>query len=250
MASLNVDPSYPTHRKTIRLCSILGDGADILPIRLWCYVAVHFYQDGKLADLTEPEIEKIIQWWGKKPGQCVKALLDVKFLCQNEDKTFYCYAWLEHNGHIAAYKERAKKAAASRYANMRKENAQIGSAPVSPDLSKHAVHSNNSIGSVLSNSIGSNGSSLINYWERAKKVIIERKLPVGFIKKGETIQNDFGSCSLFLACVLQTKAEARHSSIPYLNKIYENARSGTSSPKNKFLIESEKLLLESAVTTS
>lgn len=59
MASLNLDMDYFGHPKTKRLVGLLGRGAEVLPLRLWCHVGKYHAQDGRLAGYSPQEIEAI-----------------------------------------------------------------------------------------------------------------------------------------------------------------------------------------------
>lgn len=114
MASLNLDLNYLDNVKTLRLVSRLGPGSAILPIALWIYAGKHHPEDGKLA-LLEAELEHICGWWGEK-GALVLALVEIGFLKKFEG-FFQVNDWLEHSGHLAVFRKRAKTAAKKRWAN-------------------------------------------------------------------------------------------------------------------------------------
>lgn len=115
MPYLNVDLAYFTHRKTIRLVGLLGRGAEVLPIKLWSYCGMHHAESGRLTSYGPEEIETVAGWWGEK-GRAVEALLTVGFLERDEGGNFQVHNWLEHAGHLAAFKKRAKSAAKERWA--------------------------------------------------------------------------------------------------------------------------------------
>jgi hypothetical protein len=114
---LNLDPDYFTHLKTKRLLARLGNGADILPIRLWAHCAKHHPMDGLMNGYTESEIEAILGWWGES-GQCCKALVDVGFL-DGVQEGFQARGWLEHQGHIKSFSERSRIANEARWGKIR-----------------------------------------------------------------------------------------------------------------------------------
>lgn len=121
MASINVDLEYFTHPKTTRLIDLLGRGAEVLPLRLWCFCGKYHAQDGRLTGYAGEEIERLLGWWGK-PGKAIDAMLTCGqkigkdgYLCKGEDGVFYCHEWLERQGHIMVYKNRAIQANAKRW---------------------------------------------------------------------------------------------------------------------------------------
>jgi hypothetical protein len=117
MPSINLDLDYFTHPKTMRLIGMLGKGTEVLPIRLWCWCAKYHAESGKLASYSTLEIESILGWWGKE-GLLVDAFLKLGFL-EKVDDGFLVHDFLEHQGHVAALKERAKKGAKARWDKLR-----------------------------------------------------------------------------------------------------------------------------------
>ena len=113
MPYLNLDLDYFDHPKTRRLIGLLGKGSEVIPIRVWAYVGKYHARDGKLAGYSAQEIESIVGWWGKE-GELVEALLKVGFLRNNGDG-FYVHDWIDHEGHIVAYKEKAQMMANARW---------------------------------------------------------------------------------------------------------------------------------------
>lgn len=139
MPSLNLDLNYFDHVKTIRLVARLGPGSDVLPIRLWAWVGSHQPETGRLA-LLEAELELICRWWGEK-GVMVSAMIEIGFIkkygdiCEVND-------WLEHSGHLAAFKKRAQKAARIRWGIKRKSSNASSIAKGKPkQCPSRAVHS-------------------------------------------------------------------------------------------------------------
>ena len=44
---------------------MLGRGAEMLPIRLWCYCGIHPKDNGTLTDFSADDVEAVIlKWWG------------------------------------------------------------------------------------------------------------------------------------------------------------------------------------------
>ena len=135
MPYLNIDLDYFTHPKTMRLVAILGPGAAELPIRLWTYCAKHHTETGRLIGYTENEVESAAGWIGEK-GKLVAAMLKLNFLEKIEDG-YRIHDWLDHAGHLAAFKKRAKSGAKERWRSYASSNAKskITNAPILPLLS-------------------------------------------------------------------------------------------------------------------
>ncbi len=113
MAYANLDLDYFEHRKTKRLIGLLGRGAEILPIRLWVYCGKFHCEDGRFVGYSDQEIESILGWWGK-PGEMLQAMLSAGFM-HRENETIVVHDWLEHQGHIARFKQRGKDMAQRRW---------------------------------------------------------------------------------------------------------------------------------------
>src|SRR5579884_4321260 len=111
MPSLNLDLDYFDHPKTKRLVGLLGRGTEVLPIRLWCYCGKYHAKDGRLAGHAAQEIESLVGWWGK-PGRFIDALVKVGF-AEWQDNALVIHDWIEHAGHIEAYRQRASAAASA-----------------------------------------------------------------------------------------------------------------------------------------
>lgn len=121
MPSLNLDLDYFEHVKTQRLVGLLGRGAEVLPIRLWCACGKHRAESGTLAGYSAQEIEALCAWWGKS-GQMVKAMVQVGFLDRVQAKVdgklrpaYAVHNWRKRSGHLVAYRIRAQKAAEARW---------------------------------------------------------------------------------------------------------------------------------------
>lgn len=93
---IKLDADYPTHPKTLRLCRLLGDGADAYPVRLWTWCA-RYAKDGK-PDASF--IEEACRWRGET-GALIHALKTVCFLDSDgsvhdwDDWTGAFLHWLE-----------------------------------------------------------------------------------------------------------------------------------------------------------
>lgn len=125
MANLNLDINYFDHLKTKKLVDLLGKGAEILPIKLWCYTAKHYAIDGKLPRHTADDIENVLGWAGEK-GACTRALTETNFI-KAKRSGFWVNGWLEWSGHLSASKIKATNAANARWsklADKKKDDAQ------------------------------------------------------------------------------------------------------------------------------
>lgn len=117
MPFLNLDLDYFDHPKTRRLIGLLGRGAEVLPIKLWCYSGKYHAENGKLSDYSPKEIESTLGWWGKE-GEAVEALVKLGFL-ESQENGYKVHDWKDHQGHIDALKKRNRKVALNRWENMR-----------------------------------------------------------------------------------------------------------------------------------
>lgn len=117
MPNLNLDLDYFSHPKTVRLVGIIGDGADIYPIRLWAYCGKYHVADGVLKGYSKGEIEGALGWRGKG-GELVDALLKVGYLDKNRE-TYSVHEFVDHEGHLLAFHERAKQANKARWDKIR-----------------------------------------------------------------------------------------------------------------------------------
>ena len=136
MPYLNIDLDYFTHPKTMRLVAILGPGAAEFPIRLWAYCAKHHAETGRLVGYTEDEVESATGWMGEK-GKMAAAMLKLNFL-EKIDDGYRIHDWLDHAGHLAAFKKRAKSAAKVRwrkYASSNTISTPKGKITNTPNLS-------------------------------------------------------------------------------------------------------------------
>lgn len=136
MADINIDLDYFEHRKTKRTVGLLGRGADLLPIKLWRFCGKYHQDDGKLIGYSEQEIESACDWWGEK-GKMVEAFLAVVWL-EKIEGGFQVHDWLEHQGHLKAYKQRAKDASKARWSKLHHASSIAPSIPqamLSPPLS-------------------------------------------------------------------------------------------------------------------
>ena len=120
MTYLNVDIEYFDHPDTMRLIGLLGKGAELLPIKLWRFVARFHAEDGILNKYSGKELESFVGWDGKE-GECVAALLTTEYLKEDE-QGFYIPNWNKHQGHIINFKKRSKLANQVRWKQNKKES--------------------------------------------------------------------------------------------------------------------------------
>jgi hypothetical protein len=122
MPYLNLDLDFFDHPKTKRLVGLLGRGAEVLPLRLWCYCGKYHSADGRLAGYSGQEIESLVGWWGKE-GQMISAMQTVRMLEKAGEEGWQVMNWEEHQGHIDALRQRGKAMAEARWAKLRASNA-------------------------------------------------------------------------------------------------------------------------------
>lgn len=124
MPYLNLDLNWFDHRKAIRLVGLLGPCAEVYPIKLWVYVGKHHAETGQLEGYTEQEIEAVCGWHGES-GKLVRTLsLPQINLLEAHENFYQVHGWLEHSGHLAVFKKRAKTAAKKRWNSIATSNAK------------------------------------------------------------------------------------------------------------------------------
>lgn len=114
MPELNIDLDYFEHPKVELLVERLGEWAEILPIRLWRFAARFHAESGVISGPSVLLIERHLNWRGKK-GEAVEALVACGFLDPIDGGGYLVHDFLEHQGHIEAYRKRGKKAAKARW---------------------------------------------------------------------------------------------------------------------------------------
>lgn len=137
MPSLNVDLDFFDHPKVKRLRALAGPQAEVFIMRLWAYAGKYHAADGILKDHGAAEIEALVNWTGN-PGVMLEALLKVGFIILEEGQ-YKIKDWLEHEGHLAVYRERGRIAAESRWGKRRDNALSIASRTASSNAK--AVHS-------------------------------------------------------------------------------------------------------------
>lgn len=127
MADLNLDVDYFEHPKTKRLIGLLGRGAEVLPLKLWCYCGKYHAEDGRLSEYGAHEIESVMGWWGKK-GDAIKAMVKVGFV-DKDVGGYQVHGWAERQGHIDALRKRARNAANARWDAIRNASGNAQASP-------------------------------------------------------------------------------------------------------------------------
>lgn len=136
MPEINIDIEYFDHRKTKRLILRFGEDAAIYPIKIWSYAARHHPIDGLFSGYADEEIAAILSA-SSNAISILQALLDVAFL----DRTpagIAVHGWVERQGHIVAYHERAKHAANKRWSKLR-QNEGNDATSIAISTPKHAT---------------------------------------------------------------------------------------------------------------
>ena len=106
---IRLSSGFWTCIKTARLRVRIGDDAFWVPPRLWSYAAEN-QPDGNFGKYTDAEIAMLLGC--DKHAQHIKQdLIDTGFL----DPDGRIHAWAEHNGYHAAFAERARLAANTRW---------------------------------------------------------------------------------------------------------------------------------------
>lgn len=141
MPSLNLSLDYFDHPKTKRLVAALGEGAELLPIRLWVYTAKFHQIEGVLQGYNAAEIENILGWKGNQ-GAAVAALLRVKFL-DDLGGGFSVHDWRFHAGHFAMYLKKAQKMNAKRWGKSKLVSSK--DAPLNPNAGEGSAVQGNAV---------------------------------------------------------------------------------------------------------
>jgi hypothetical protein len=107
---------FYTHRKTARLRSFIGDAAFWVPPRLWAYCAEN-QPDGDLSGYGDTELEMLIGFTSNATSNATsikQALIQSGYV----DLDSKVHDWEEHNGYHKTFSDRAKAAAAARWAKV------------------------------------------------------------------------------------------------------------------------------------
>jgi hypothetical protein len=163
MASINIDLEFFDNPKVMRLISRLGQRSIESLLRLWCHVGRYSPEGGRLGDLSEDELESLTVWTGDR-GMFVSTLLELHFL-HRDSQGLYVHDWLEHEGHLAMYKERGRKMANARWAGHRKRQSEISqSTTASRDPDENAASN------AYSNAVSMKNDAASNAYSNAKAV--------------------------------------------------------------------------------
>lgn len=98
-----------SHRKTAKLRSLIGDDAMWVPLRLWCYAAEN-QPDGCFKQYSSTELAMLLGY-SKDAQAMLEALQHAGFMDGME-----IHGWSEHNAFHQQFSDKAKKAAAARWA--------------------------------------------------------------------------------------------------------------------------------------
>src|SRR5438132_1619598 len=116
---IRVQTAFYTHRKTAKLRTLIGDDAFWVPPRLWAYAAEN-QPDGDLSGYSSEQLAMLLGCL--KHGASIIASLKA---CSFVDEDGRIHDWGVYNGYHERYSERAKLAAATRWARARiKRDAQ------------------------------------------------------------------------------------------------------------------------------
>lgn len=115
MSAIKLPDDYFDWNKTRDLVKLLGKGAEVLPLRLWCYCGRHPEERGRLAANLAYQVESIVVWWGEK-GKAVLGLKECLFLMDVGDGLLLV-DWPKVGGHILGNRARSLKANESRWSD-------------------------------------------------------------------------------------------------------------------------------------
>jgi hypothetical protein len=118
LPSINLDIDYFNHPKTRRLVGLLGSGAAEYPMRIWCHCARYHFKDGVLADYTPEQLADVCAYQGDA-RKLLDSLVQVGFLERNKKGDLVAHDFFREQGHIYAFKVRAKKANRVRWDRIR-----------------------------------------------------------------------------------------------------------------------------------
>lgn len=105
--------TFWTHRKTMRLRTLIGNDALWVVPRLWSYASDN-QPDGDFSDYSPDELALLIGY-NLDAQALLQALHQAGFLVDNKLKD-----WEEHNGYHASFAERARTAALARWSKKEK----------------------------------------------------------------------------------------------------------------------------------
>lgn len=114
MSYINLDFNYFENKKSKRLKLKLGEIAELIPLRLWCYCAKHHPENGTFKEYDNEEIALIAGYMGDPKGM-LDALLKFEFIEINPEGWYKIHQWEDHQGHIISFSIRGKKANKARW---------------------------------------------------------------------------------------------------------------------------------------
>lgn len=138
MAYLNVHLNFREHPKVVRFGVKLGntEAAEAYVLRLWLYTGKFHCKDGLLRGYTELEVLSAINC--TIPG-VVKMLCEPGIeLLKKCTRGYIVVDFLQHNGHIKAFKKRASEAAKKRWSN-EKADANSNATSIDKQSSSNAL---------------------------------------------------------------------------------------------------------------
>jgi hypothetical protein len=132
---LEIDEGFPGHRKTLKLCSLLGDPqAGWYMIRLWTW-ACRSCKSGDLHGMSPTDIEMAVQY---RPldGSCYKAMAAAGYIDESKPgEPAAIHGWADHTGGAIARMEakaienRQRRAEAKARHDAKNGKAQTGDIP-------------------------------------------------------------------------------------------------------------------------
>lgn len=133
---LNLNLNHGTDPRTVRLIGLLGNDADIFPIRLWCHIGLHHWEDGRLVGFTDRELAATCGWRSTTYEQVKRfeeAMLEVRFVIKLKGKRGGYQIpkedWIEKFSHIAKFKRHGKLMAEAKAAKRATSSCTDSSTP-------------------------------------------------------------------------------------------------------------------------
>lgn len=111
-AYIRLKLTFWTHRKTLKLVSLIGKDAFWVMPRLWSYAAEH-QPDGDFSKYSPEDIAKVVDYTNADPETLWKSIHESGYAEKG-----HLHDWREHNGIFAFYHERAKAAAFARWSKI------------------------------------------------------------------------------------------------------------------------------------
>lgn len=105
---IRIAVSFRNHRKRKRLRLLLGPGATDYLLDLWIATAMN-HPDGVLSGMDETDIALEAGWEGD-PAEFCRALLECKFMDQDEGGVYFLHDWEDHQPWVVKAEARSEKA--------------------------------------------------------------------------------------------------------------------------------------------